>query len=71
MKNILERPDNWITDIYEFGDSIIYTIADLLGISYYDLCTYVFVYLYLLVVSVLTCIIIIQLGYLRKLRNGQ
>ena len=56
MDPILERPDNWITSLYEFGDHILYSTADLLGISYYDLCTYVFVCLYLFIVVILIVI---------------
>ena len=69
MDPILERPDNWITRLYDFGDNILYSTADFLGISYYDLCTYIFVYLYLFVVVTLTVIILLQCVYIRKRRK--
>ena len=67
MDPILERPDNWITKIYELGDNCLYSTADFWGISYYDSCTYIFVYLYLFIVFILLVIIIIQVAYIRKL----
>lgn len=70
MDSILERPDNWITQLYEWGDNILYGTADYFGISYYDLCTYVFVYLYLFVVIVLLVIIVCQIIRIKKHRNN-
>ena len=66
MDPILERPDNLITQLYEFGDNILYSTADYFGITYYDLCTYLFVYLYLFIVVLLLIIIIFQVRYIRK-----
>lgn len=60
MDSILGRPDNIFTRIYEFGDNILYSAADILHISYYDLCTYIFVYLYFFIVALLLLIIICQ-----------
>ena len=66
MDPILERPDNWVTGVYEWGDHILYSVADSLGISYYDLCTYIFVYLYAFIVVALLVIIVIQMILIRK-----
>ena len=66
MDPILERSDNWITKVYEWGDHILYSVADFLEISYYDLCTYLFVYFYFFVVFILLVIIALQVVRIRR-----